>query len=111
MSTAVIIPALNEAGAIDAVVRDSLAQDIDWVIVADNGSNDETVEISRQAGALVISEPRRGYGYACAAGTARAITLGATIVVYIDGDHSSAPNEMPLLIVHPHWNLEEGVYA
>ena len=42
MSTAVIIPALNEAGAIAAVVRDSLAQEIDWVIVADNGSNDET---------------------------------------------------------------------
>ncbi|HSG15676.1 MAG TPA: glycosyltransferase family 2 protein [Anaerolineae bacterium] len=98
MSTAVIIPALNEAGAIAAVVRDSLAQDIDWVIVADNGSSDETAEIARQAGALVVSEPRRGYGYACAAGTARAIALGATVLVYIDGDYSSVPGEMPRLL-------------
>ena len=98
MSTAVIIPALNEAGAIAEVVRDSLTQDIDWVIVADNGSSDKTAEIARQAGALVVSEPCRGYGHACSAGTARAIALGATILVYIDGDYSSAPDEMQRLL-------------
>jgi glycosyltransferase involved in cell wall biosynthesis len=98
MPTAVIIPALNEAGAIAAVVRDSLAQDIDWVIVADNGSSDETAAVARQAGALIVSESRRGYGYACAAGTSRAISLGATLLVYIDGDYSSAPDEMPRLL-------------
>ena len=100
MSTAVIIPALNEAGAIAAVVRDSLVQDVDWVIVADNGSSDETAEIARQAGALVVTEPCRGYGYACAAGAARAIALGASVLVYIDGDYSSVPDEM-LLILDP----------
>ncbi len=98
MSTAVIIPALNEAGAIAAVVRDSLVQDINWVIVADNGSSDETAGIARQAGALVVSAPRRGYGYACAAGTARALALGATVLVYIDGDYSSVPAEMQRLL-------------
>ncbi len=98
MSIAVIIPALNEAGSIAAVVRDSLAQDIDWVIVADNGSSDETAGIARQAGALVVSAPRRGYGYACATGTAKAIALGATVLVYIDGDYSSVPDEMQRLL-------------
>ncbi|MFN2254335.1 MAG: glycosyltransferase family 2 protein, partial [Candidatus Promineifilaceae bacterium] len=98
MSTAVIIPALNEEGAIAAVVRDSLVQDIDWVIVADNGSSDETAEIARQAGAQVVDVPCLGYGYACAAGTARAIALGATVLVYIDGDYSSVPDEMVRLL-------------
>jgi glycosyltransferase involved in cell wall biosynthesis len=98
MSIAVIIPALNEAGAIAAVVRDSFTQDVDWVIVADNGSSDETGDIARQAGALVVSAPRRGYGYACAAGTAKAIALGARFLIYIDGDYSSVPGEMPRLL-------------
>lgn len=98
MSTAVIIPALNEAGAIGAVVKDSLDQDVEWVIVADNGSTDETGAAARQAGALVVHEPRRGYGYACAAGTDRAIELGASVLVYIDGDYSSLPAEMPRLL-------------
>ena len=98
MSTAVIIPALNEEGAIAAVVRDSLIQDINWVIVADNGSSDQTAEIARLAGAQVVDAPRLGYGYACAAGTARAIALGATVLVYIDGDYSSVPDEMVRLL-------------
>jgi glycosyltransferase involved in cell wall biosynthesis len=98
MSTAVIIPALNEEGAIAAVVRDSLIQDINWVIVADNGSSDQTAEIARRAGAQVVDAPRLGYGYACAAGTARAIALGATVLVYIDGDYSSVPDEMVRLL-------------
>lgn len=98
MSTAVIIPALNEAGAIAAVVSDSLQQQVDWVIVADNGSTDETAGLARRAGALVVNEPRRGYGYACAAGTARGIALGAHVLVYIDGDYSSLPAEMARLL-------------
>jgi glycosyltransferase involved in cell wall biosynthesis len=97
-ATAVIIPALNEAGNIAAVVHDSLAQDIDWVIVADNGSSDETAELARQSGAQVVSAPCRGYGYACAAGTAKAIALGATVLVYIDGDYSSVPTEIHRLL-------------
>mgnify|MGYP001825757871 FL=1 len=98
MLTAVIIPALNEAGSIAGVVRDARAQDVDWVIVADNGSTDETAERARQAGALLVQEPRRGYGYACAAGTAKAVALGAQVLVYLDGDYSSLPAEMPRLL-------------
>ena len=98
MPTAVIIPALNEAGAIAGVVRDACAQDVTWVIVADNGSTDGTADLARQAGALLVREPRRGYGYACAAGTAMAFDLGARLLVYLDGDHSSLPAEMPRLL-------------
>jgi glycosyltransferase involved in cell wall biosynthesis len=98
MSTAVIVPALNEAGAISAVVRDSQDQDVAWVIVADNGSTDATGAVARQAGALVVHEPRRGYGYACSAGTNQALELGASLLVYIDGDYSSLPAEMPRLL-------------
>ncbi|KAA3660441.1 MAG: glycosyltransferase family 2 protein, partial [Chloroflexi bacterium] len=45
-----------------------------------------------------VSEPRRGYGYACAAGTAVALKHNADILVYIDGDFSSLPSELPQLL-------------
>ncbi len=99
MSTvAVIIPALNEAGNIAGLVREALSQPVQWVIVADNGSTDDTAVLAQQSGALVVHEPRRGYGYACAAGTAVAQQQGADILVYLDGDYSSLPTEIPRLL-------------
>ncbi len=95
---AVIIPALNEEGSIADVVSGALAQDVDWVVVADNGSSDRTAEAAREAGALVVSEPRPGYGYACAAGTKTAVDMGADLLVYLDGDGSSLPSEMSRLL-------------
>ncbi len=97
MRTAVVIPALNEAGAIAGVVSAALAEGVQWVIVADNGSSDETASHARLAGARVVSEPRRGYGYACAAGSRAALALGAEAIVYLDGDFSSLPSEMSRL--------------
>jgi glycosyltransferase involved in cell wall biosynthesis len=98
MKTAVIIPALNEAGNIEALVAQTLAQPVDWVIVVDNGSTDETAVLAAKAGAIVVDEPRRGYGYACAAGTAVAFQHSAEILVYMDGDFSALPEELPRLI-------------
>ena len=98
MKTAVVIPALNEAGNIAALVTQTLAQSVAWVIVVDNGSTDETAVLAAKAGAQVVSEPRRGYGYACAAGTAAALRLNADILLYMDGDFSSLPQEMTQLI-------------
>jgi glycosyltransferase involved in cell wall biosynthesis len=72
------------------------------VIVADNGSADDTAERAQAVGAKVIREPRRGYGYACAAGTAVALAQGAGIVAYMDGDFSSLPGELPE-ILGPIW--------
>jgi glycosyltransferase involved in cell wall biosynthesis len=100
MKTAVIIPALNEAGNITRLVQETLQQPVGCVIVVDNGSVDETAALANAAGAVVISETRQGYGYACAAGTAVALREGADVLVYMDGDFSSLPGEMTRLLEH-----------
>lgn len=97
---AVIIPALNEASNIHALVLEVLATAVSGaivsVIVADNGSTDATADEALAAGALVVCEPRRGYGYACAAGVAAAGS--ADILVFLDGDYSSLPSELPKVV-------------
>ena len=93
---AVIIPALNEAGNIKPLVAEVLETMPVRVIVVDNGSSDETAEEARAAGAEVVYEPRRGYGYACAAGTAAA--RDAHLLAFLDGDYSSLPSELPAIL-------------
>ena len=92
----VIIPTLNEAGNIRQLVQEVCATALVEVIVVDNGSTDSTSQEAREAGAKVVSEPRRGYGYACAAGVAEA--RNADILVFLDGDHSFAPADLPSLL-------------
>ncbi len=92
-----VIPALDEAGNIAGVVAEALAA-LDAVVVADNGSTDDTARVAAAAGAFVVVEPRRGYGYACAAGSAEAAARGAEIVVYLDGDGSTVPSEAAALV-------------
>lgn len=96
MNVAVIIPALNEAGNIGELVKETLAQSVQRVIVVDNGSTDDTAQVARRAGADVVTEPRRGYGFACAAGAAAAAE--AETLVFIDGDYSSLPSQLPQVI-------------
>jgi len=96
MKTTVIIPALNEVGCIGGLVQETLTQSVDEIIVVDNGSTDGTAGAARQANAQVVCEPRRGYGYACAAGVAAA--ADADVIVFLDGDYSSLPSEMLLLL-------------
>lgn len=96
MRTTVIIPALNEAGCIGDLVKAALAQPVSAVVVVDNGSTDDTARAARRAGARVVREPRRGYGYACAVGVAAAADADA--LVFLDGDYSFAPDEMPTLL-------------
>jgi glycosyltransferase involved in cell wall biosynthesis len=93
----VIIPALNEAGNIASLVADVQAAWPAEVIVVDNGSTDGTADAVRATGtACLVSEPQRGYGYACAAGVRAA--GGADLLVFLDGDHSFLPSEMPRLL-------------
>ena len=91
-SVAVIIPAVNEEQSIGRVVKD-IPKDVRWVIVVDNGSTDGTASAAREQGAQVLSEPRRGYGYACLAGIAN-LPAGAEVVVFMDGDYSDYPAEL-----------------
>ena len=89
----VVIPCLNEQEPIGSVVREVLAQDVDEVLVVDNGSTDRTSEEAARAGARVVSEPQHGYGRACAAGL-RALSPQTEIVCYLDGDGSDVPSFM-----------------
>jgi glycosyltransferase involved in cell wall biosynthesis len=93
---AVIIPALNEAGNIRSLVTEVLETIPVQVIVVDNGSTDATAEEARAAGARVVHEPRRGYGYACAAGVASA--QDANVLAFLDGDYSFLPSDLPTIL-------------
>ena len=96
LKTTIIIPALNEAGNIRQLVNEARGIAPVEVIVVDNGSTDSTAEDAKAAGAVVVSEPRRGYGYACAAGVA--IVQDADVLVFMDGDYSFSPADLPLLL-------------
>src|SRR5262249_52870341 len=92
----VIIPTHNEAQAIGRVLTDLPSDLVTDVIVVDSNSNDGTPEIAARMGALVVQEPRRGYGRACLTGLATANS--PDIVVFLDGDYSDRPSELPILL-------------
>ena len=93
---AVVIPALDEEEALPGVLRALPMGRLHSVVVADNGSTDGTAALARAAGAVVVHEPRRGYGAACLAALAR--LAGAPVlpgtVVFLDADH---PENVPAL--------------
>jgi glycosyltransferase involved in cell wall biosynthesis len=94
----VVIPALNEEEPIAEVVRGCLRTGLpDEVIVADNGSTDQTASRAAEAGARVVSEPTPGYGRACAAGV-EAVSPECDILVFLDGDGSDCAELMERLI-------------
>jgi glycosyltransferase involved in cell wall biosynthesis len=98
----VIIPAYNEESSIGRVVAAIPAGLVQEVIVVNNNSTDQTAAVARAAGATVLDEPQPGYGNACLKGIAHAASKPATtrpeIVVFLDGDYSDYPEEMPLLV-------------
>ena len=96
MRVSVIIPTHNEAHAIGRVLADIPADLVTEVIVVDSNSTDGTPEIAGRAGARVVSEQRRGYGQACLTGIACASS--PDVVVFLDGDYSDRPAELPLLL-------------
>ena len=96
MSVSVIIPTYNEAQAIGRVLADLPADLVTEVLVVDSNSSDGTAEIAEKMGARVLREPRRGYGRACLTGLANA--NGPEVVVFLDGDYSDRPSELPILL-------------
>ncbi len=93
----VVIPALDEEAVIGEVVRAIPRPPVRGIYVVDNGSRDATARVAREAGAIVISEPRRGYGSACLAGIG-ALPADTEIVVFLDADGSDDPSELAALI-------------
>lgn len=98
----VIIPAYNEERSIARVLADIPAGLADEVIVVDNNSRDDTAGAASRAGATVLREPRQGYGQACLTGIAYALAKPAAqkpgILVFLDGDYSDYPEQMPLVL-------------
>jgi glycosyltransferase involved in cell wall biosynthesis len=98
----VIIPALNEEKSIGKVIADIPRNIVSEVVVTDNGSTDGTAKTSADSGATVLREERRGYGYACMKGIEYALSKPEgerpDIVVFLDGDYSDYPEELPLLV-------------
>jgi glycosyltransferase involved in cell wall biosynthesis len=96
MRVSVIIPTHNEAQAIARVLADLPSNLVTEVIVVDSNSDDGTPEIAARMGARIIHESRRGYGRACLTGLAAANS--PDIVVFLDGDYSDRPAELPILL-------------
>jgi glycosyltransferase involved in cell wall biosynthesis len=96
MRVSVIVPTHNEAQAIGRVLADLPADIATEVLVVDSNSTDGTTEIAERMGARILHEPRRGYGRACLTGMAAADA--PDVVVFLDGDYSDRPDELPLLL-------------
>lgn len=95
----VIIPAYNEEGSIAHVIND-IPDLVSEVIVVSNSSTDHTERNAQNAGATVLVENRKGYGYACLNGMSYIAQLNEKpdIIVFLDGDYSDYPEELPKLV-------------
>ncbi|GAC1385752.1 MAG: glycosyltransferase family 2 protein [Ktedonobacteraceae bacterium] len=95
---AIVIPALNEEAALRRLLPEIPNDFAQWIVVADNGSTDGTAAIAKAAGAIVASEPVQGYGRNCLKGFKTACSLGAEIIIFMDGDGSDDPIDLPMML-------------
>ncbi len=93
---AVVIPALNEAESLEALLPIVRSLGVGQIIVADNGSSDATADVARRCGATVVREPRRGYGAACAAALEH-VRDEADVIAFLDADLADDPALLPVL--------------
>lgn len=95
----VIIPAYNEADSIAHVIND-IPKIVDEVIVVSNNSTDDTEQNAKDAGATVLKETQKGYGYACLKGMdyVSKQEIKPDIIVFLDGDYSDYPGELTKII-------------
>jgi glycosyltransferase involved in cell wall biosynthesis len=95
----VLIPAFNEEGSIGKVIGD-LPKFVRHVVVVNNNSTDNTPLVAKHAGAIVLDELQKGYGKACLTGMSFLASLDATpdILVFLDGDYSDFPEQLPDVI-------------
>jgi len=95
----VIIPAYNEQDSIANVIND-IPKIVDEIIVISNNSTDDTEVNAKQAGATVLIENKKGYGYACLKGMEYVANQkrNPDIIVFLDGDYSDYPEELTKLV-------------
>ncbi len=91
----VIIPAFNEEASIGKVISE-IPDLVSEIIVVNNNSSDQTETVASKAGATVLREPQKGYGYACLKGLEyiESLEIKPDIVVFLDGDYSDSPKEL-----------------
>lgn len=98
-SVIAILPAWNEESTVGDVVRGLFAQrTFRAIVVADNGSTDETAARAAEAGAIVVAEPQRGYGRACRAAIARSASLDPWALVFLDADGADDREDLPAIL-------------
>ena len=99
MIVKVIIPAFNEEKSIGKVIQD-IPKIVSEIIVINNNSSDETEKVALENGATVLSEKRKGYGYACLKGMEYIsnLEIKPDIVVFLDGDYSDFPEELSKIV-------------
>jgi len=93
----VVIPAHNEEASITKVIKEIPRDVVDIVVVGANLCSDRTEARAQAAGALVVNEDRRGYGWACQAAI-NALPPEIDTLVFIDGDAADDPSEIPALL-------------
>lgn len=96
----VLIPALDEEGALPLVLAAIPRDLVRNVFVVDNGSSDGTANAAVANGAQLLYEEKRGYGAACMRGVRELLTLEKRpdVVVFLDADFADSPEELPWLL-------------
>ncbi|MEE8526681.1 MAG: glycosyltransferase family 2 protein [Thermoanaerobaculia bacterium] len=95
----VVTPAFNEQASLPLVLAEVPRPPVRRMVVADNNSRDRTAEVAREGGAVVVPAPLRGYGSACLAGLDWLRRNDPPeIVVFLDGDYSDHPEELPRVV-------------
>ena len=101
MRLGIVIPAFDEEESVGSVVERCLLAtkplDSLRIVVCDNGSRDNTASIASKAGAEVVQVEMKGYGAACQGGISH-LADWPTIIVFLDADGSSRPEEIPNLV-------------
>ena len=95
----VLIPAFNEEDSIAKVIKE-IPKLVDEIIVINNNSTDDTVKKAINAGATVLTETKKGYGFACLKGIhyIKNQINKPSIVVFLDGDYSDFPEQLHEII-------------
>jgi glycosyltransferase involved in cell wall biosynthesis len=94
----VVIPAHNESASIGKVVQAIPEALVAEIVVVNNASTDTTKDVAESWGATVLDQPLKGYGHSCLMGIAHCLQKGTDIIVFLDGDFSDYPEEMPLVL-------------